>query len=375
MIRAAGGALRRAGAAATAGSQQTQRRALTSTGAAEAAPQTVTLMDILDKSKPVVSVDKGMSVRDAVGAMASNKASTIFVQDDGFVCGVIRETDIVTHAGETQGDLSTRVSDIMRPEISFASVSNTIRESLQLLNASKQDHLPILQRRDANASDDDVKVADVRMLDVTSIISAKQIIGQFYFDAVGPHAELDEKQRLNLEQEAQTLYKLPSVKSIIKAKKERSEAKGELGTMVLNTLVEDEISVAETIRQMIKYNKGSVAVMDICRDVPVLVGLATEQDIVRRVLAEGRDAEETLVADIMTRSNLATVSSKETLLACAYKMIQMNVRHLPVVSPKGEHVLAMVSSGDVVAYLCESFNAENTAAPTSSSSSSSTPSS
>mmetsp|Transcript_1056 Transcript_1056/g.2568 ORF Transcript_1056/g.2568 Transcript_1056/m.2568 type:complete len:362 (-) Transcript_1056:72-1157(-) len=346
---------------ASAVAKQCTRSLSTSpTGAVAQAPQSVTLMDMLDKSKPVVSVDKNMTVRDAVQAMAANAASTIFVEDNGFVCGVIKENDVVTLAGETDGDLSSRVSDLMSSSISFANTSNTIRESLQLLNSSKQDHLPILQRpaeADSNLLTD-VKVSDIRLLDVTSIISAKQIIGQFYYDVVGPHADLEEDQRINLENEAQSLYKLPSVKSIMKAKKTRSEALGELGTMVLNTLVEDEISVRETIQQMIKYQKGSVAVMDICRDVPVLVGLATEQDIVRRVLAKDLNPAETLVADIMTRSNLVTVSSKETLLSCAYKMIQLDVRHLPVVSPKGEHVLAMVSSGDVVAYLCESLESD-----------------
>jgi len=321
----------------------------------EAEKKETTLKELQHRAKPVVSVERESQLKDVVHAMANQSAATVFVQDSGMVVGAIRETDVVRHAAETAGDFGVSVQDVMATDISYASLSSTLLETLFLLDEKKQDHMPILQSSVDEDRGAQVQVSQVRMPDVTSIISAKQVIGQFYLENVGPHHDLEDEVRLKREHEAQVHYNLPCVKGIIKAKKERSKADGKLGMIVLNTLVEDEITVAETIQQMSKFKKGSVAVMEMCRDVPVLVGIATERDIIRRAFAAGVDIEQTLVADIMTDSNLATVTTKDSLLACAHKMIEMNVRHLPVVSTKGEHVLAMISASDVIAYLVASF--------------------
>lgn len=318
-------------------------------------PPAVTLAELLEKSKPVVSVSASATAQDVVIAMTERAASTVFVEDAGVVVGVVKEKHIVDHADHTGGDFSQRASDFMGTDVSYASLSSTIRESLHLLNLSKQDHLPILQRQQADGL---VRVEDVRVLDVTAIISAKHIIGHMYLEAVGPVAGVSEEERAQREAEAQQLLQLPTVKSIMKSRKAAAAAAGSgMENIVLNTLVHDDISVADTAKMMAKYDRGSVAVMDVCRDVPMLVGLATEQDLVRRAYSQQLDVHTTPISAIMTSENLSTVCSRDTLLTCAYRMTEKSVRHLPVVSNKGEHILAMISAGDVVEYLSKSFPA------------------
>jgi len=311
-----------------------------------------TIQDIMGQARPAVSINVESNLLEACKLMTEEKASTLLVEKDGgIVAGLLTERDILQF-----DDLSSKVGEFMTSDVTYASPTSLFSDSFRLLNQSQQDHLPILKQ--ALPSGNEVKVSDVSIVDVNAILSAKQLIGQFYFDIVGKR-DLTPEERAQLEMEAHTVLKLPSVKNIIRTKKTNTEDEGELGSMVLNTLIEDQITVAQTLCQMKKFEKGSVAVLDILRDVPVLVGIATERDIIRRALSTGKDLDTTLIADIMTSAkhgSLATVTTKDTLLACAYKMIEKNVRHLPVVSPKGEKIYGMVSSKDVISYICESMD-------------------
>lgn len=338
------------------------RRRLLSGVAAVAARQPVgagaTLGDLLSRTKPVVTVRSGGSVQDAVKKMTTAKVGTLFVEDEsGVLVGIVKEKGIiacVAARGPEAG--ASMVTEVMDKEFAWGGPSTTVREALELLHRSKQDHLPIVVPPESGSS-----ARQVRALDATSLLSSKHIIGQYYYELVGAYPEqLSAEERAALESElaGRGGGALPTVKMLIKTKEEANKSKGSLGTMVLNTLAQDRISVAECIKQMHKFQLGSVAVMDVVRDETLLKGIATEQDIVRRVLGQGRDPAKTPLVDIMTSQGLATVTTKETLLGCAYKMIEANVRHLPVVSPKGSHILAIVSSKDVVAFFVETWSKE-----------------
>ena len=78
-----------------------------------------------------------------------------------------------------------------------------------------------------------------------------------------------------------------------------------------------------------------------------LAGIFTERDILRRVVAEGRDPAATRVHDVMTTA-LITCSPETTIDECAAVMTARRVRHLPVLS--GSELQGLVSSGDVLAF-------------------------
>lgn len=112
-------------------------------------------------------------------------------------------------------------------------------------------------------------------------------------------------------------------------------------TLDQNPLVlKSSTSVIEACRHMSERRAGSVAVVD---ETGRLVGIFTGRDAVSRVLAGGRDAATTRLADVMT-SDPATLSPDQTSLDALRLMWDGGFRHLPMV--KGGKVVGVVSRGD-----------------------------
>ena len=86
-------------------------------------------------------------------------------------------------------------------------------------------------------------------------------------------------------------------------------------------------TVRSIARAMAERRVGAVMVID---DTERLVGIATERDLVYRVVAEGRDPETVTVADIMTRAPV-TIRSDEVVVDALKRMREGGFRHLPVV--------------------------------------------
>ena len=78
-----------------------------------------------------------------------------------------------------------------------------------------------------------------------------------------------------------------------------------------------------------------------------LVGIFTERDIMRRVVAATRDPATTLVSDVMTTDCL-TITADVQIAVCRAMMSTRRVRHLPVVHDGG--LVGMVTSGDILAF-------------------------
>ena len=99
--------------------------------------------------------------------------------------------------------------------------------------------------------------------------------------------------------------------------------------------------VSQAIRVMVGSNVGIVAVLDGDR----LVGVFSERDVVRRVVAKGLEVSNTRVGDVMTR-DLVICDETEECRAAMRMMDQANIRHLPVV--RGSQVVSMLSIRDLM---------------------------
>ena len=84
-------------------------------------------------------------------------------------------------------------------------------------------------------------------------------------------------------------------------------------------------TVLETVRAMVEHNIGAVPVLHSGK----LVGIFSERDLMKRVVAEGRDPRTTSLAEVMTDDPL-TISLNEELGNCMSVMRRNNFRHLPV---------------------------------------------
>jgi len=76
---------------------------------------------------------------------------------------------------------------------------------------------------------------------------------------------------------------------------------------------------------MVERNIGAVPVIHSGK----LVGIFSERDLMRRVVAEGRDPRATCMAEVMTDDPLA-VGTGEDLETCMTLMRRHGFRHLPV---------------------------------------------
>lgn len=103
--------------------------------------------------------------------------------------------------------------------------------------------------------------------------------------------------------------------------------------------------VVDAVKKMARLNYGSIIAVDADRKV---VGMMTERDIFRRLIAEERDPATTSVADIMT-SPVRTARADDDLMDWLRIMSNERFRRLPIVEPDGT-LIAVMSQGDFVSY-------------------------
>ena len=78
-----------------------------------------------------------------------------------------------------------------------------------------------------------------------------------------------------------------------------------------------------------------------------VVGIFTERDLMRRVVAADKLPGATTVGDVMTTA-LVTALPDATLADCGQLMSERRIRHLPVFD--GEEVIGIVTTGDLLAH-------------------------
>jgi CBS domain-containing protein len=114
------------------------------------------------------------------------------------------------------------------------------------------------------------------------------------------------------------------------------------GTDVVS--VQPTASVLEAARVMNDRGVGGVVVVD---ETNSLLGIFTERDILRRVVAAGLPPETTSVAAVFTR-DIVTCTPDMNVEEIGAIMSTRRVRHLPVVDVQGLH--GVVTIGDLLAH-------------------------
>jgi CBS domain-containing protein len=78
-----------------------------------------------------------------------------------------------------------------------------------------------------------------------------------------------------------------------------------------------------------------------------LLGVFTERDILRRVVAAGRDPAATPVREVMT-SPVISCLPETSIEECGAILSGKRIRHLPVTDPRG--LIGLITSGDLLAF-------------------------
>ncbi len=109
------------------------------------------------------------------------------------------------------------------------------------------------------------------------------------------------------------------------------------------TSMESTESVLDAARLMNEKGIGGVPVTESGG----IVGIFTERDILRRVVAECRDPATTTLREVMSE-RVVTCQPETTLDECVSVMTVKRIRHLPVVSDEG--LCGIITAGDLLAF-------------------------
>ncbi len=118
-------------------------------------------------------------------------------------------------------------------------------------------------------------------------------------------------------------------------------AKKSPSTVTMNA---DE-TVLNAALMMGKLEVGALLVTDVDR-----IGIFTERDLLRRVVAKQRDPATTTIRDVMT-THIATCRPETSLLECLAILDGRNIRHLPVVNSEG--ICGLITNRDITAFIKE----------------------
>ena len=114
------------------------------------------------------------------------------------------------------------------------------------------------------------------------------------------------------------------------------------GTKIVS--IHPQATVLEAAELMNQQQIGALVVLENDR----VVGMFTERDVLRRIVAERRDAAETAVSQVMTRDVIcchahSDVDEARTLL------MRQRIRHLPVLDGD-DRLVGLISIGDLNAW-------------------------
>ena len=113
-----------------------------------------------------------------------------------------------------------------------------------------------------------------------------------------------------------------------------------IGAQMIRGLSETD-TVLDAANLMVRHDIAAVVVFDAA---DTLVGIVTERDLTRRVVADGLDPATTAIGDIMTE-NPDTLSPDDAVYDAVELMRTRRYRHLPVV--ENGKVVGMVSMRDL----------------------------
>ncbi|HSA58431.1 MAG TPA: CBS domain-containing protein [bacterium] len=99
----------------------------------------------------------------------------------------------------------------------------------------------------------------------------------------------------------------------------------------------------DAVNLMNEHRIGAVIVIE--ND--AVVGIFTERDLLRKIIAKGKRTEDTLVGQAMS-TPVAYCTPETTIDECRLAMTQKRIRHLPVV--ENGKLKGLVSIGDVMAW-------------------------
>ncbi|HSU72270.1 MAG TPA: CBS domain-containing protein [Candidatus Binatia bacterium] len=127
------------------------------------------------------------------------------------------------------------------------------------------------------------------------------------------------------------------------------------GITVSEVMTKKPITVAPgtNLKECAKLMDGKHVGSLLVKDGPGVVGIVTEQDIVRKAVLKDAIPSKTLVDDVMAM-NLRVVSPSQDVYDAILKMRENNIRHLPVIDDH-EQFVGLITAKDILRIQPELF--------------------
>ena len=103
-----------------------------------------------------------------------------------------------------------------------------------------------------------------------------------------------------------------------------------------------EISIKEAARIMAKFRIGSLIILENDK----IIGIITESDIIRKIVATGLDPTLTKAEETMTK-DVVTVDAEKDLDEACQMMVDHKIKRLPVLD--GGKLVGILTTTDVIA--------------------------
>ncbi|MGI9175000.1 MAG: CBS domain-containing protein [Rhodothermales bacterium] len=98
------------------------------------------------KGDRVITIDRSTTVFKTIGRMVEHNVGSIVVVDGGTVLGIFTERDYLRRiALEGRSSKTTRVEEVMTPDVLCVSPNETVEECLAIMTEKKCRHLPVLR--------------------------------------------------------------------------------------------------------------------------------------------------------------------------------------------------------------------------------------
>lgn len=109
--------------------------------------------------------------------------------------------------------------------------------------------------------------------------------------------------------------------------------------------IPDEATVYEAVQKFAAFNVGAFVTVDASGNIS---GVISERDYINKVALLGKKSKELKVKEISTKSaNLMTAKPSDSIDDCMKKMLDREIRHLPLLDDSGK-VIGMLSIKDIV---------------------------
>jgi CBS domain-containing protein len=136
---------------------------------------------------------------------------------------------------------------------------------------------------------------------------------------------------------------------ILLSEQKEKDHEGEVTLRVEDVMVKEVVTIDEdsTVKEAAEVmNKFEIGCVIAVRKGKAM-GILTERDLLKRVIAEGKDASKTKVKDIMT-SPLIVAEPGMDLAEAVKLMFKMKIKKLPVVD--GKRLVGLVSLTDIARF-------------------------